>query len=99
MAFAYWGASLPVPGASLPSAQAINPDGPTLVVAPFADFGEGTTARIYAIGLTEELLTLLPQFKELTVFGRETSEALPPQVAVSHGRMLRYGQYVVRTRW
>jgi adenylate cyclase len=52
------------------------PDGPTLAIAPFTDLGEGPNAKLYADGLTEDLLTALPRFKELKVFGRETSERL-----------------------
>ncbi|KQT02892.1 adenylate cyclase [Rhizobium sp. Leaf391] len=62
------------------------PDEPTLVIAPFADLGDGPQAARYAAGLTEELLTALPRFKEITVFGRETSKALPPGVEASQVR-------------
>nr|WP_234710585.1 hypothetical protein [Sinorhizobium arboris] len=62
------------------------PDGPTLVIAPFANLGEGPNAVIYTDGLTEELLTALPRFKEIKVFGRETSKSLPPDVDVSQVR-------------
>ncbi|WP_094447713.1 MULTISPECIES: adenylate cyclase [unclassified Rhizobium] len=54
--------------------------GPTLVVAPFADLGDGRQAELYSAGLTEELLTALPRFKEVQVFGRETSKSLSPGV-------------------
>jgi TolB-like protein len=56
------------------------PDEPTLVVAPFANLGDGPQAQLYTIGLTEELLTALPRFKEIKVFGRETSKTLTPEV-------------------
>lgn len=62
------------------------PNEPSLVVAPFANLGESSQANLYALGLTEELLTALPRFKELKVFGRETSEALPTGVDASHIR-------------
>jgi len=62
------------------------PNEPTLVVAPFANLGEGPEANLYTLGLTEELLTALPRFKELKVFGRETSESLPPEVDPSRIR-------------
>ena len=52
-------------------------DGPTLVIAPFANLGDGPQAQLYAKGLTEELLAALPRFKEIKVFGRETSRSLP----------------------
>jgi len=62
------------------------PEAPTLVVAPFAGLGDGPDAKTYAMGLTEELLTALPRFKEIQVFGRETSEALSSEVGAAHVR-------------
>ncbi|MQV32646.1 adenylate cyclase [Sinorhizobium meliloti] len=62
------------------------PDEPTLVVAPFANLGDGPQAELYTVGLTEELLTALPRFKEIRVFGRETSKSLPPEVQASEVR-------------
>ncbi|MBM7048488.1 adenylate cyclase [Rhizobium lusitanum] len=59
------------------------PDRPTLVVAPFANLGDGPEAQLYTVGLTEELLTALPRFKEIKVFGRETSKSLAPDVDAS----------------
>ncbi|TAU83490.1 adenylate cyclase [Rhizobium leguminosarum] len=61
-------------------------DGPTLVIAPFANLGDGPQAEFYTTGLTEELLTALPRFKEIKVFGRETSRSLPPEVETSRIR-------------
>ncbi|MEI1252206.1 adenylate cyclase [Rhizobium aouanii] len=63
------------------------PDEPTLVIAPFTNLGDGPQAQLYTIGLTEELLTALPRFKEIKVFGRETSKSLLPEVTPSevHG--------------
>lgn len=72
------------PGAS--GSTTVIPDEPMLVIAPFAGLGEGAEAALYAAGLTEELLTALPRFKEITVFGRETSKALSPGVAASQVR-------------
>ncbi|TCU21333.1 TolB-like protein [Rhizobium azibense] len=60
--------------------------GPTLVVAPFADLGDGPQAELYSVGLTEELLTVLPRFKEVHVFGREASKSLSPGVPASQVR-------------
>ena len=73
-------------GTSTDRSIGVSPDEPTLVVAPFADLGDGAQAALYAAGLTEELLTALPRFKEITVFGRETSKALSPGVAASQVR-------------
>ncbi|MGO7975978.1 adenylate cyclase, partial [Rhizobium ruizarguesonis] len=61
-------------------------EGPTLVVAPVANLGDGPQAALYTAGLTEELLTALPRFKEIRVFGRETSKSLPSGVEASQVR-------------
>ncbi len=61
-------------------------DGPTLVIAPFVSFGNDHQAALYATGLTEELLTALPRFKEIKVFGRETSKSLSPETEVARVR-------------
>jgi TolB-like protein len=65
---------------NVPASDVSIPDQPTLVVAPFANLGDGLKAELYARGLTEELLTALPRFKEIKVFGRETSKSLAPEV-------------------
>jgi TolB-like protein/tetratricopeptide (TPR) repeat protein len=62
------------------------PQGPSLVVAPFANLGAGPDAELYTVGLTEELITALPRFKEIKVFGRETSKSLSPDVDASRVR-------------
>ncbi|ANP85972.1 adenylate cyclase [Rhizobium leguminosarum] len=64
----------------------LSPDRPALVVAPFANLGEGPEAQLYTAGLTEELMTILPRFKEIKVFGRETSKSLPADVGASEVR-------------
>jgi adenylate cyclase len=72
---------IPPRGARVPVAQTpttVLPGGPTLVVMPFADFGGGLETTIYAQGLTEEVLSQLARFKELSVLGRETSRSIPP---------------------
>jgi adenylate cyclase len=71
--------------ASRPPGDAV-PDRPTLVVAPFANLGDGPDAQLYTVGLTEELLTVLPRFKEIKVFGRETSKSLSSDVDASKVR-------------
>ncbi|WP_378946149.1 adenylate cyclase [Mesorhizobium sp. ANAO-SY3R2] len=80
---AYWMSGLPMSGAPL-SSTSLGPEGPTLAILPFEDLGEGRESRLYALGLTEELLSALPRFREITVFGHETSDALTPQVAASN---------------
>lgn len=59
---------------------------PSLAVAPFANLGEDPKAEIFSAGLTEELLTALPRFKEIRVFGRETSRSLSSEVDISRVR-------------
>ncbi|MBY3385891.1 MULTISPECIES: adenylate cyclase [Rhizobium] len=76
---------LPIGSGSTSSLGSIE-EGPTLVVAPFANLGDGPQAALYTAGLTEELLTALPRFKEIRVFGRETSKSLPPGVEASKVR-------------
>lgn len=71
---------------SRPSVNLSESEGPSLVIAPFANLGEGQNAELYTDGLTEELLTALPRFKEIRVFGRETSKSLPPEVGTSQIR-------------
>ncbi len=56
---------------------AFSPGGPTLVVLPFESMGE-PSAKTYADGLTEEVLSQFARFKEITVLGRETSRSILP---------------------
>lgn len=55
-----------------------SPGGPSLVVRPFANLSGQPEVNFYIAGLGEELLTQLSRFKELTVFGSETSAAISP---------------------
>jgi adenylate cyclase len=57
--------------------EAAVPEGTSLLVMPFASLSEGNEAKLYAAGLTEEILTQLSRFKELTVLGRETTWSVP----------------------
>ncbi|KQT83876.1 hypothetical protein [Aurantimonas sp. Leaf443] len=77
VALAWWIAPPPMTNDPVGS---FAPGGPTLVVAPFSDLGGGPEAALYAAGLTDELLTALPRFKELKVFGRD-SFAPPPDAS------------------
>jgi adenylate cyclase len=74
---AWWGTSQLIPQPATQS-SAMTPSGPTLAVMPFANLGEGPEAKIYAQGFTEEVLSQLARFKELSVLGRETSRSIPP---------------------
>lgn len=49
---------------------------PALVVEPFSNLGDSEIAERYARGLTEELLTALPRFKEIKVIGQGTSKVV-----------------------
>jgi TolB-like protein len=53
--------------------------GPTLFIAPFVNLGDGPNAENYTVGLTEELLTAFPRFKEITVFSREALKSRGPE--------------------
>ena len=79
---AWWGISQRIPQ-PLVQESATTPSGPTLVVMPFANLGEGPETKIYAQGLTEEVLSQLARFKELSVLGRETSRSIPPEADVA----------------
>jgi adenylate cyclase len=92
LAFTYWSSTRAVPpvsgagaAASVTSPAAL-PDQPTLAVAPFSGLGEAPEAELYAAGLTEEVLTQLARFKEVTVLGRETSMSITPQTDVTRVR-------------
>ncbi|GAU85933.1 adenylate cyclase [Bosea sp. BIWAKO-01] len=54
------------------------PAAPTLVVMPFVNLGDMPEAKIYADGLTEEVVSQLARFRELSVLGRETSRSIRP---------------------
>ena len=61
-------------------AETAVPDSPTLLVMPFASLSEGDEARLYAAGVTEEILTQLSRFKDVAVLGRETTRSVPVTV-------------------
>lgn len=63
-----------------PFAVDSGPERPSLIVAPFENLGEGSRTDIYARGITEDLMTALVRFREIKVFGRETSQSLSPAV-------------------
>jgi adenylate cyclase len=83
---AFWITGPPLWPTSQRAGGSFFPDRPTLVVAPFANLGEGPEAQLYTAGLTEELLTVLPRFKEIKVFGRETSKSLATDVGATEIR-------------
>lgn len=78
----------------LPKTSA-QPEGPSLVVKPFVNLSKVPEIDFYAAGLGEELLAQLARFKELTVFGRETSGALSPEVSATEIRRRFGNRYVL----
>ena len=52
------------------------PAGPTLLVLPFADLGDDATSGVYSAALTDEIVTALARYKEITVFGVRTSRSV-----------------------
>ena len=91
---AWWGTSLRTPQPPA-QASATTPSGPTLIVMPFASLDEGPDTRIYAQGLTEEVLSQLARFKELSILGRETSRSIPPDADVARIRRELGVRYVL----
>jgi adenylate cyclase len=66
-----------VRGASLQQQETAQlPAGPSLLVLPFVDLGEGTTSSLYSAALTDELVTSLAHFKEITVLSVHTSQSV-----------------------
>ncbi|WP_187640069.1 adenylate cyclase [Bosea sp. F3-2] len=76
-----WLAVLPSPPP--PANEPPGPQGPSLIVRPFSNLSGQPEVNFYIAGLGEELLTQLSRFKELTVFGRETSAAVSPSASAS----------------
>lgn len=90
-----WSLGARSPAFSSSSAHLLRPDGPSLVVKPFLSLSGTSSADLYAAGITEEILAQLARFKELTVFGRETSHALPPAASASEIRRRFGSRYVL----
>ncbi|MCB1494432.1 MAG: adenylate cyclase [Bauldia sp.] len=59
------------------------PKGPSLLVLPFTDLGNGDVSAIYSAGLTDEIVSELARFKEITVFGVQTSRAVDRDADIS----------------
>lgn len=68
---------------------------PTLAVVPFTNLDGGLDARLFSLGLTEELLTALPRFREIKVFGGETSNGFAADVDVSSFRTELGARYLL----
>ena len=71
---AWYAAGIPPFGA----ADASVPAGPRIMVLPFSDLGEGTVSELYSAGLTDEIVSTLGSFKEISVFGLQTSRLVGP---------------------
>ncbi len=54
------------------------PGGPHVLVLPFTDLGDDEVSALYSAALTDEVVTALGRFKEITVLGVQTSRSLPP---------------------
>ncbi|HET7716020.1 MAG TPA: tetratricopeptide repeat protein [Bauldia sp.] len=52
--------------------------GPSVVVLPFTDLGEGSVSALYSAALTDDIVSALGGFKEITVLGVQTSRSLGP---------------------
>lgn len=77
------------------SAEATQPEEPSLIVRPFVNLSKNPDVDVYVAGLGEELLSQLARFKELTVFGRETSVAVPPGASAAEIRQQFGSRYVL----
>lgn len=88
-----WMADLSSPAAS--SKEPALPEGPSLIVKPFVNLSKNPDADVYAAGLSEEILAQLARFKELTVFGRETSGALAPGASAPEIRRRFGSRYIL----
>ena len=53
--------------------------GPRVVVLPFVDLGDGTVSALYSAALTDDIVSALGSFKEITVLGVQTSRSLGPE--------------------
>ena len=71
------------------------PDGPSLIVKPFVNLSRNPEVDPYVAGIGEELLAQLARFKELTVFGRETSSAVAPEASAAQIRQQFGNRYVL----
>lgn len=52
------------------------PPRPSLLVLPFENLGSDAISEVYSIGLTDEIVSELARFKEISVFGVQTSRSL-----------------------
>lgn len=68
---------------------------PTIIVMPFANLGDNPETKIYADGLTEEVMSQIARFKELSVLGREASRTMPPGTDITQIHRALGASYVL----
>ena len=78
-----------------PATVAAVPGGPRIVVLPFAELGGNELSRLYSEAMTDELITALGHFKEISVLGLQTSRSLPSEPDLAKLNSELNVQYVV----
>ncbi|WP_139167782.1 tetratricopeptide repeat protein [Bauldia litoralis] len=71
------------------------PKGPTLLVLPFSDLGDGPVSALYSAALTDEVVSELARFKEITVYGVQTSRSVKVDADVTALKRDRDVAYVL----
>lgn len=71
------------------------PKGPTLLVLPFSDLGDGPVSALYSAALTDEVVSELARFKEITVYGVQTSRSVKADTDVTALKRDRDVEYVL----
>ncbi|SFJ71396.1 TolB amino-terminal domain-containing protein [Bosea sp. OK403] len=89
------GIALPSGSRNVPRLTIEAPAGPTLAVMPFVNLGDIPEAKIYAEGLTEEMMSQVARFKELSVLGRETSRNILPGADITQIHRALGARYVL----
>ncbi|CAN7199234.1 adenylate cyclase [Bosea sp. LjRoot9] len=89
------GIALPSGSRDVPKPTIEAPAGPTLAVMPFVNLGDIPEAKIYAEGLTEEVMSQVARFKELSVLGRETSRNILPGADIAQIHRALGARYVL----
>ncbi|TYC75361.1 adenylate cyclase [Stappia sp. BW2] len=65
------------------------PLGPKVLVLPFSDIGNNDASKLYAAAITDELVGALSHFKEIAVFGVQTSRSVANEDVDSLRKSLR----------
>jgi adenylate cyclase len=77
------------------AASVRNPTGPSVLVLPYVDLGDGTASAIYSAGLTDEIISALARFREIAVFGVQTSRSVEPSTGIAELHEKLNVQYVL----